>query len=550
LANEQYDLVVIGGGIYGACVARDAALRGLRVALVERGDFGGATSANSLKIIHGGLRYFQDGDLRLVRRMSQERQTWLRIAPHLVHPLPCLMPAYPSLTRGRAAMQAALAMNNFLSFDRNRLPDPQKHLPAGRIIAAEAYRQHLPGLADQNVTGVVAWHDAQMYNSERLTLSCVLAAAAAGASVANYVAAIGFLRSGQHITGICAKDVFTDVTWDLRAKIVVNAAGPWVGEVLNGLGDHRCLHPFYPSVAMNLVTRQIIPRYAAAIPSRHSVRNGKRIPLRKPHMLLIVPWRSYSLIGTVHLPYEEGKGRPAAREQAIGDFVDEVNAAYPGAQLGRYDVHLVHTGLLPAKSNYDNGRIKLLRQSQIIDHRRTDGLEGLITVVGVKYTLARYVAEKVVDLAFQKLGEGRSRCRSATTPLRGGQIEHFDDFLAEAIVRRPRGLSPAAVGRLVRNYGSEYRHVLAYLDERAAGERAIEKTSQILVAEVKHGIRVEMAHKLADVIQRRTELGSAGRPAPSYLDLCAEVMAAELGWNRERKEREIMEIEAIYTRIA
>ena len=165
LANHKYDLIIIGGGIYGACVAWDATLRGLSVALVEKADFGHATSANSLKTIHGGLRYLQQLDIKRMRESIRERRTLMRIAPHLVHPLPCLMPTYGHLTKGRAVMALALKVNDLVSFDRNRLEDPQKHLPKGRVISRQECLQLLPNIVREGLTGGAVWHDAQVYNS-------------------------------------------------------------------------------------------------------------------------------------------------------------------------------------------------------------------------------------------------------------------------------------------------------------------------------------------------------------------------------------------------
>src|SRR5919106_4529123 len=162
LANQKFDVLVVGGGIHGAITAWDAALRGVSVALIERGDFGSATSQNSLKIIHGGLRYLQDGHLSRIRMMARERTTWMKIAPHLVHPLTCLTPTRKKISRSRLAMSVALMANDWLSFDRNRLADPQKKLPSGKIISQHELSHHLPGYDVSTSTGAAIWHDAQI----------------------------------------------------------------------------------------------------------------------------------------------------------------------------------------------------------------------------------------------------------------------------------------------------------------------------------------------------------------------------------------------------
>jgi glycerol-3-phosphate dehydrogenase len=539
LSDDRYDMLVIGGGIYGACVAWDATLRGLSVALIDKADFGHATSANSLKIIHGGLRYLQDAKLGLVRRMIRERMVFMRIAPHLVHPLPCVMPTSYRLTRSKLVMAAALLANDLAGFDRNRLRDLQKHLPRGRIISREECLQLLPGIPAENITGGAIWYDCQVYNSERLTLSFVLSAADAGADVANYVEAVGLLRNGDGVTGVKAKDLLTSEELDIRAETVVNAAGPWVESVLHLLDGRRPGRRFHPSMAMNLVARQIIPEYGAGVPSTYKVSDGNAGIGKRSRLLFVVPWRNYSLVGTVHAPCNGDPEDYRVTECEVKSFIDEINAGYPGAALKREDVYFVHRGFLPARDNRRGDQVRLVRQSQVHDHAKEEGIHGLITVVGVKYTTARKVAQQVVDLAFTKLGKKPPECRTHLTPLRGGQIERFDDFLKQQVARCSRHLSTEVARHLIYTYGSEYARLLAYPEQDLALGHRVCDSSAVIGAEVLHGIREEMAQKLTDVIFRRTELGSAGDPGDECLETCAAIMAAELGWNKARVDQEL-----------
>ena len=449
LADTAYDVLVVGGGIHGACVAWDAALRGLSVALVERGDFGHATSSNSLKIVHGGLRYLQDADLGLVREMIRERTAFMRIAPHLVHPLPCVMPTYRRLARSRLAMRIALAVNDLVGADRNRLEDPLKRLPAGRIVSREECLRLLPGMADRGLTGGALWYDAQMYNSERLTLSFVLSAEGLGATVANYLEAVDILRTGSRVVGVRARDVLGDQSLDIRAKVVVNATGPWVDRVLDLVGGGRRNGGGRLSVAMNLVTRQIVPEYAAGVPAVDGSGGVVGGTGRGSRLLFIAPWRDRSLIGTLHAPHDGKPEDCRVSAEDVQRFLDEVNAAYPGAGLRLEDVSLVHSGLLPTVDGGPTDGLKLVRRSQIRDHRRVDGIDGLISVVGVKYTSARSAAQRVVDLVFRQLGVEPPACASAATPLRGGWIPRLGDYLARETAARPAGLPAEVVRHLV-----------------------------------------------------------------------------------------------------
>ena len=546
LADRRYDLLVIGGGIHGACIAWDAALRGLSVALVEKSDFGHATSANTLKIIHGGLRYLQDANLRLVRIMVGERATWMRIAPHLVHPMPCLMPTYNKLGRSKGVMAAALTLNDAISYDRNRLMDPQKRLANGRIVSRSECLHLLPGLAADGVTGGALWHDGQMYNSERLLLSLVLSASQAGAEVANYVEVTGFLRDDVGVRGVTARDAMTQQELEIQAELVVNSAGPWVNSVLSPLGV--AVSPtFVSSIALNLITRQIHPTHAVAFPSRYTVRGKDGTLTQRSRLLFAVPWRSCSLIGTSHFPYEGPPGDYQVSEEVIEGFLTEINTAYPGAALTRQDVYHVQWGFLPAaQTDFQTNAVKLVRQAQVYDHEKGDGGHGLISVVGVKYTTARHVAQEVVDMALVKLGRDPSRCRTQATPVYGGRIDGIQGFLAEAVSQRPPGMSPETAQNLAYSYGAEYPRILEYLNEEPAWGMPVSPASTVIEAEVVHAVREEMAQKLADVVQRRTELGAAGLPHEASLRTCADLMAAELDWDKTRVRKELDELRAAF----
>lgn len=545
LANKEYDVLIIGCGIYGACVAWDATLRGLSVALIDKGDFGSATSANSLKIIHGGLRYLQDANLKLMRTMIYERTTWMRIAPHLVHPLPCLMPtSKKKFTRNKLAMSTALWMNDLVSYDRNQDMDIQKHLPNGRIISRTECLKLLPGMKSDNLNGGAIWYDAQMYNSERLLLSFVLAATEAGADAANYVEMVDFLKDESRVIGAKVKDVLTNEPFDIRAKLVVNCAGSWVDSILGFLNNRATKPKFRLSVAMNLVTRQLLTTHAVGVSNGY---NGNGHSASQSQMFFIVPWHQYSLIGTIHIPYAGKPQDLQITEGAVQSFINEINLAYPDAALTLEDVYHVHAGFLPmVKPNGSANSVKLVRESRIYDHEHEDNIPGLITVVGVKYTTARVVAKKVVNLAIKKLGYNTRPCQTHETPIYGGRIERFADFLVQALKQRPIGLGHDITQHLVYNYGSEYPQLLNYFDEDPAWAETCSKSSPVTKVEIIHAIGEEMAVKLTDVIQRRTELGAAGLPDETSLQICADIMAAELGWNRARREQEICDVISAY----
>jgi glycerol-3-phosphate dehydrogenase len=547
LETVTYDVVVVGGGITGCCIAWDAAQRGLRVALLEKADFGSATSANSLKTIHGGLRYLQDGSLSLMRKLVRERQAFLHMAPHLVHPLTCVMPTYQGqkFTRHKWVLGLGLKLNDLISFDRNWGSEPQKRLPNGRILSRSECLAYLPGLDPEQVTGGILWHDAQMYNSERLTLAFVKSAAAAGAEVANYVAATGFTRQGKHITGLEAEDQLTGAQLHISGKLVINAAGPWVDRLLAGM-EVSPQPLFRPSTALNLVTRQINDQVAMGLNGRYTIIHPDGQHEVRSRVLFISPWRTYSLIGTIHRQYNGPIIHDWVTADMIKSLLTEVNEAYPGANLTVTDVYHVHQGFLPAQPDDDPHVVRLLRSAHIHDHQQRDGIAGLLTVVSVKYTTARYVAEKVINLALQKLNRPSVPCRTRHSQVAGGEIPRFAQFVAEAETRRPSYLCGPQLHHLLHNYGTDIAKILAYMNEEPAWRRPLAKNTPVSPAEIAYAVRAEMAHTLADVVLRRTPLGSAGLPEEKVLLTVAHIMAELLNWSDKRSKEEVDGLIACY----
>ncbi|MGK7950038.1 MAG: FAD-dependent oxidoreductase [Xenococcaceae cyanobacterium] len=539
LSACTYDLAIIGGGIYGACVAWEATLRGLSVALVEKGDFGSETSANSLKIIHGGLRYLQNADFKRMRESIQERKTLMRIAPHLVHPLPLVIPTYGHGIKGKEVLGLAIKINDLISFDRNQLKDPQKHIPNGRLISPRECQHLLPAITNQRLTGGAIFYDAQVYNSERLTLAFILSAEQAGATVVNYSEVRGFLQTGNCVTGVEVTDILTGDRFEIRAKTVVNTCGAWINNVLSLLkGEPKPKTIF--AKAMNLVVRNpLFGSYGAGISSS---RGASDQPNR---FLFIAPWRGKSMIGTYYAGYD---GKPEdfqITELDIQNFLQHINQIYSLANLTQQDVSFVHGGLLPRISiDSKTGEPLLAKNYQIKDYSE-EGLSGIVSVVGVKYTTARDVAQKTVDRIFQLWGQKPPKSTSAFTPLYGGKIDRFETFLQDAIAKLSSRVEPEVMRRLVYNYGSAYRDILQYLEPELDDTDTIDNLA-VLKAEVLHAVHKEMAQKLSDIVFRRTELGSAEYPGSEPLKLCAETMGAELGWNHTRIKQEIQAVNDVY----
>lgn len=531
LAEETFDVVIIGGGIYGACVAWDAALRGLKVALIEKADFASATSANSLKIIHGGFRYLQSCDIKRLRASALERHRLMRMAPHLVQPICLLVPMFRQrLTHTAPVMRLALRINDILTFDRNRIEDSSKHIPPGRWIPQEDLPGMLPEWPLDGAVGAALFYDAQVHDTERLVISFIKSAADSGAEVANYLRASKILLRGERVSAVEAIDQLSGEMVTIHARAVVNASGPWANEIVKLGGENHRGFPIRLALALNVVTRTSFSNVAVGLWGP-----GGRF-------LFAAPWRGRAVMGTTYKFYN---GDPNACRPVPADvegLLNAFNSACPPLRPAMKDVCFVHAGLLPCEGiDPATGEVRLTQRPAIHDHR-IDGLPGLFSVVGVKYTMARKVAEETVDRVFRYLGYHPPQSRSASARLRGGDIERFDRFLVEEAARMSPQLDATEARSLLLTYGSDYPHVLAYLPRAQAAGHKLDRMD-LLRAKTLHAVREEMARTVADVIFRRTGLGSAGHPGDDMLKSCADVMSKELGWGPERASKEIHAVE-------
>jgi glycerol-3-phosphate dehydrogenase len=473
LSAHTFDVLVIGGGIYGLTVACDAAQRGLRVALVERNDFGSGTSFNHLRTIHGGLRYLQTLDLARARESIRERRAIARVAPWAVQPLAFVLPLQHSVLRGPLAMRAGFLLDGRIAGDRNDGVPETHRLPAGRVISREAAQHAYPELQSDDFAAAAVWYDYVAGDADRLTLAWGLSAAAHGAVLANYTVAESLTADGGRVTGATVVDQTSGARLTVRATTVVNATGG---------GLNRLLDPFHAEVrlpllqALNLVTR--LPAPSAAIGGRSA--SGRN--------LFVVPWRGRALFGTW-----ESRTTCAPDDLTVGDahvsaFIEELNQAFPSYRLDADAVTLVHRGVVPARVRADGS--PALEGHDVIFEHRAQGLAGLISVAGTKYTTARAVAERIVDRLFAWLDRPHRPSISATTPLPSV------DMTADALLR--------------------------------------------------HAARSEMVVTLADAVMRRTTLGALGCPDTDTIVHAARIVGEQLGWSIDRQQTEIAALRGMY----
>jgi glycerol-3-phosphate dehydrogenase len=534
LADTRFDVLVVGAGFYGVTTAWDAAQRGLSVAIIDKDDFGAATSFNNLKTLHGGLRSLQGLNVQQARLFIRERRALARIVPHLVRPLPFVIPTTRNPRRSKLLMRIGLAVSDAVARDRNRgLPDPGTHLPAARILSRDETLRLNPVVSPNGVTGGALWYDYQMQSTDRVTLSFLLSAIDAGAGAANYVSARRLLQEHNRVVGVMAHDQLTGTEFPIRASVVVNAAGPWAASLLQGLPEAaQGAPPPKLSRAMNVVTTKMVHDHACG-----GVAQGR--------YLFMVPWRDVAIIGTSHDAHDGPADQLKVTRWDLEAFLKEAREAFPHASLSANEVRLVHRGLLPMMSG-NAAHVRLVKESRVVDHH-LHGMPGLVSMFGVRYTTARHTAQQAVDAVFRSLGHATPPpCRTAETPLHGGSIVHMDNFLRAVLVRDVAGMTPATLRRIASTYGTGYDSVLRIARDVPALARPLGDSCEVIGAEILYAAKQEMALKLADAVIRRTEAGAAGHPGSDALERAATIMARAHGWDAVRTRSEIEAVENFY----
>lgn len=544
LAQREYDLLIIGGGAFGAAAARDAALRGLRTVLLERNDFGAGASAECFKMVHGGIRYLQHADIPRLRASCRERSALLRIAPHLVSPLPIAIPTYGQGRSGKAFLGTGARIYDLFTFDRNRgIRDPDRKISNTRLLSRSEVLQMFPHLQTAELSGAVVFDDGQMYNAARLVLAFVTGAVAAGADVCNYAEALRFLWSGNKVRGARVRDQLTGDEFDVRARLTLNAAGPWADYLQNDaehFGNAKRL-PFSRD-AYFIVDRAPTSSHGIAIQGLS--RDKDALLGRQARHLFAAPWRDKTLIGVWHKLFPEFPDHACVQPEEIEQWMAEINSVYPTLQLRPDEVSFAHCGLVPFGATATATELSFGKESRLVDHRQAHNVQGLVSLVGIRFTMARVDAARALDLLLKQSEHAPSAPASDRIKLPGGDIENVASFASDACRALPPGVPIRSMQALVRNHGTHYR---AVLDASSNATANIPGTST-LTAEISYAVSHEMAVHLDDVVMRRTDLAAGSHPGRAALLATAAEMGRLLSWSAERLHQEIATTEHILQR--
>jgi len=537
--ERPFDLIVIGAGINGAGIARDATLRGLSVLLVDKGDVGAGTTSRSTRLVHGGLRYLERFEVPLVRESLRERETLLRIAPHLVHPLSFLLPVYGEHKRRPAIIRMGMMAYDALSLD--------KSLERHRMLSRDEALRREPGLRSEGLKAAAAYYDAQAAYPERLALENALDARRHGAVVLPYMRVTGLERGaggpGARVSGVALHDELHGTEHVARGALVVNATGPWVDELLSAgddgagardgtagrrliggtKGSHLVVEPF-PGAPREAV-------YAEAA--------GDGRPY------FVVPWNGLYLIGTTDTRFDGDLDDVVATDEEVAYLIAETNRLIPDAALTPERVLYTYAGVRPLPApgvGKDGGEEGAITRSHVVhDHAGRDvpegeRVEGLLSIVGGKITTYRQLAQETVDAAVKKLGRKTEKCRTHQLPLPGATAYPFAGFRER--FRATSGLPLETADRLLHIYGTRAAEALDFADGAPALLGPFDPDTGALGAEVVFSLRTELAETLADVVQRRTLVGYGAHAGLHAIDAAAEIAVRHAGWTDDRAARE------------
>lgn len=506
----MHDALVVGGGIIGAGIARDLARRGCSVALVERADLASGTSSRPTRLIHGGLRYLEMFDFALVRADMREREILLRAAPHLVRPLPFLIPLYDESFLFRQKLRIGMRLYDALSFD--------KSLPKRRWLSAAEVADAEPNIRREGLRGAWRFYDAQVSFVERLVVENALAAAADGAIVVTHAPAVRFIRDGDRVTGAVVRDELDGSEHEARARIVVNATGPWLdraGAELRPGGR--------PLLRLTKGTHVVMPQATAQAHVLYARSDGR--------LFFVIPWAGQTLIGTTDTDYTGDPAEAAASESDVHYLVSEAHRAFPAAGFDRVNYTYAGVRALVREDGVKEGDVS--RKHGIYDHLRKDGIAGMVSVVGGKITGYRLIAEELADHVTRTLGT-HARGTTADTPLPGAGA----DLGAIASRAAALGVAPSGAEHLAALYGARAEAVLDLVGSDRSLAATLCAHSRDIAAQLVHAVREEWAITLGDVLLRRITLGLGPCQGLHCLDEVARIVGEALGWSdTERRDQ-------------
>lgn len=522
--NNELDVIIIGGGITGAGIALDCVLRGFKVALFEKNDFASGTSSRSSKLVHGGLRYLEHYKFLFVMESLRERSVLRGIAPHIVHTLPFLIPIYKGEKPPAILMRMGLWVYDLLSIGRNIGWHSWKN--KNKAIAL------IPELSPDKLKGAGYYFDAQM-NDARLCLEVILTAKEHGAYIYNYTEVIDFLHdtSGK-INGVKVKSRDNLQEFVIRSKLVINAAGPW-GDIISKLENPQASRLMHVSKGTHLLVPKFIREKIAIV-----------VTMKDGRIIFIIPWGKYSLIGTTDTFYDGSIEKIVASKEDVDYLLEGIKRIMPSVNLTYTDIISTFAGVRPLvySENASTSASSISREDRIVTNQN-----GLITIVGGKYTTYRKMGKRITDKIVKKFKEqhhlppGIKKCTTDKQPLYGGQVKNWNIFYDENKQKLIHEFSLAddTADVLITMYGSRLPFLLDIIKENPEWKNLLTIQAPYIQAQVIYAARYEMVHTLSDFLSRRTYLILEKGNGLDCLDITTKLLAKELHWTDQEIKSEI-----------
>ncbi|MEM6254753.1 MAG: glycerol-3-phosphate dehydrogenase/oxidase [Cyanobacteria bacterium P01_D01_bin.156] len=520
-----YDVIVIGGGINGVAVAREAALKGLKAIVIEKSDFGSGTTSWSSRLVHGGLRYLEYFEFNLVRESLREREILLRTAPHLVKPIQMTIPIYAQGSRSYWEIQAGMVLYDVLSYD--------KSLPNHRMLGAKKLQQMFRAVEPAGCRGAAQYYDAQVEYAERLCLELVLSAQEAGASMLSYVTVAQLQRSGNRITSLLCRDSETGEAFTVRGHeqaVVINTAGPWVDQVCRSGIEGNAPAPVGKTrkIGGTRGSHIIVDKFPGAPDEALYVE-----ALTDGRPFFILPWLGMCLIGTTDIRFEGDLDKVHASNDEIDYLLNETNRVIPTAQLTRSSVRFTYAGVRPLPYTEGTKTSGITRSHVLYDHSQ-EGVENMVSLIGGKLTTHRQVGEEMMEAVFkkQKKKVGHSETRQA--PLPGAIATSEAKTLMNSSNRD-------LVAHLLSLYGARTSQVLALLEESPELGEPIVAGQPDIQAQIVYSVRSELARTYVDICRRRTAIAMRGNYGVDALPVVEAVLKHYCNWPQERCDRNLQD---------
>jgi glycerol-3-phosphate dehydrogenase len=516
IAKEKFDLIVVGGGIIGTGIARDASLRGIKTLLIEKEDFGYGTTSRSSRLIHGGLRYLRMAEFHLVRQDLMEREVLLKIAPHLVHPFPFLMPVTDIYYE--ALLTIGVSMYDIMASGKS-MPSHQ-HLSRREALEIEPELDELKGLR-----AALQYYDCQAPYTERLGIENVLSAAENGAAIVNHAQLTGFIRNGNDVAGIELQDCLTGEKYQVRSRLVVNAAGHWVDRVRDLLHG-RPASLVRRTKGIHLLTPRL---------------TQKALVLFSPidrRLFFVMPWLDYTFIGSTDTDYEGDLDNVCADKADVDYMLGSVRQVFP--KLREEDIFYTSAGLRSLIYSGGERPSNITREHSVLDHKIKDGIDGLVSVLGGKITAYRAVAKDATDKVCRKLGV-KAACSTAEVPLPGAPVVSEQKMASAA---RQSSLPLNTVRHLGSLYGSRFLQVMSIVKQRKVSGQRLCPHSPDILAQVENAVKEEGAMTVADFLLRRTAIGLMSCQGLDAVETVAQEMGRLLKWSLAEQRRQVEDYRA------